>query len=315
MLLPLATLVALLPLGSADAQPARPAAADVEAVSLLGDTLRRPALDAAAHARFEAQRDSARADLERRPDDADARIWYGRRTAYLGHYGQAIALFGQGIRRHPTDARFLRHRGHRWITVRRLDSAVADLEAAARLVRGTRDQVEPDGLPNARNVPTSTLQSNVFYHLGLAHYLRGDFARALDAYREAMAVSRNPDMQVATANWLYMTLRRLGRHAAADSVLVPIRRDMDVIENDAYHRLLLLYKGELPVDSLLPPAVLADASAPLDPAVGYGVGNWHLCNGRAAEARRVFARVLAGGQWAAFGHIAAEAELARTGGR
>jgi hypothetical protein len=34
-------------------------------------------------------------------------------------------------------------------------------------------------------------------------------------------------------------------------------------------------------------------------------------NGRPAEARAVFRQVTAGEQWAAFGHIAAEAELAR----
>src|SRR5690606_9451895 len=99
--------------------------------------------------------------------------------------------------------------------------------------------------------------------------------------------------------------------AEAAAVLAPISRDMDIIENGAYHRLLLLYRGELPVDSLLPPAVLADASAALDPAVAYGVGNWHLYHGRRAEAERVFRRIVAGTPWGAFAHIAAEAELAR----
>jgi tetratricopeptide (TPR) repeat protein len=309
----LLALVTLLPLLSttAAAQPAAP----VEAISLLGDSLRRPALDSATLARHQAQYERALADARARPGDADAAIWVGRRLGYLGRHREAIAHFGEGSRQHPRDARFLRHRGHRWITVRQLDSAVADLTAAGRLVRGAPDEVEPDGLPNARGIPTSTLQSNVWYHLGLAHYLRGDFARALEAYREAMAVSTNPDMQVATAHWLYMTLRRLDRDQDAAAVLVPIRRDMEVIENGAYHRLLLLYKGELPADSLLAPATLADPAAPLDPAVGYGVGNWHLYHGRAAEARRVFERVLAGGQWGAFGYVAAEAELARLRGR
>ena len=307
-----AALVGALLAGALLAAPAaaqRPA--PVEAISLLGDSLRRPSLDTATERRLLAQYEQARDLARARPADADAQIWHGRRLGYLGDYRGAIAVFGDGARRHPTDARFLRHRGHRWISVRQLDSAVADLEAAARLVRGRPDEVEPDGMPNARNVPTSTLQSNVWYHLALAHYLRGDFERSLDAWREAMLVSRNPDMQVATSHWLYMTLRRLGRTAAADSVLAPIRRDMDVIENGAYHRLLLLYKGELPVDSLLPPAVLADTAAPLDPAVAYGVGNWHLYEGRPDEARRIFRRLLATKQWAAFGYVAAEAELAR----
>ena len=297
------------------AQPApralAPLPAGVEAVSLLGDTLRAPALDSATRAGHQARLAQARDSVANRASDADALIWLGRRTAYLGRFRESIDVYTEALVRHPQDARLWRHRGHRWLTVRQIDSAVHDLERAARLVQGRPDEVEPDGLPNARNVPTSTLQSNVWYHLGLAHYVRGDFEKALDAYRRAMTVSRNPDMQVATSHWLYMTLRRLERDTAAAAVLRPITRDMDVIENGAYHRLLLLYKGELPVDSLLPAATLADAAAPLDPAVAYGVGTWHLYNGRPAEAERVFRRLLAAGNWPAFGTLAAEAELAR----
>ena len=309
LLAALAAVPSATPLGAQRALAPLPAG--VEAVSLLGDTLRAPALDSATRAGHEARLAQARTDVANRAADADALIWLGRRTAYLGRYRESIDVYTGALVRHPEDARLWRHRGHRWLTVRRLDSAVHDLERAAQLVRGRPDEVEPDGLPNARNVPTSTLQSNIWYHLGLAHYVRGDFAKALDAYRQAMTVSKNPDMLVATSHWLYMTLRRLGRDAEAAAVLAPITRDLDVIENGAYHRLLLLYKGELPPDSLLPAATLADAAAPLDPAVAYGVGNWHLYNGRPADAERVFRRTVAAGNWASFGSLAAEAELAR----
>jgi tetratricopeptide (TPR) repeat protein len=293
--------------GTRAAPPLPPGA---EAISLLGDTLRRPELPAAVRARYEARLAEADSMLRADPQSADALVWVGRRTAYLGRFRDAIAVFTRGVERFPADARFLRHRGHRFISVRELDRAVADLERAARLVAGRPDEVEPDGLPNARNIPTSSLHSNIRYHLGLAHYLRGDFERALPIYREDVAASTNPDMLVATSHWLYMTLRRLGRDAEAAAALAPIRRDLDVIENGTYHRLLLMYKGELPVDSLLAPSA-GDNPALDDATTGYGVGNWHLYNGRPAEAERVFRRVLAGGQWASFGYIAAEAELAR----
>jgi tetratricopeptide (TPR) repeat protein len=299
-------------LAGCGATPAPPSAATAaEAVSLFGEPLVPPVLAPDVRADREARLAEARAAVEARPDDADALIWLGRRTAYLGRYREAIEIFSRGIGRHPEDARFPRHRGHRWITLRRFDRAVADLEAAARLVEGKPDEVEPDGLPNARNIPTSTLQSNIWYHLGLARYLTGDFEGALDAYREAMDVSRNPDMLVATSHWLYMTLRRLGREEEAARVLDPIRADMDIIENGAYHRLLLMYRGELSPESLLAPGGAGDDLDPV--SVGYGVGNWHLYNGRRPEAVRVLQEVLARGQWASFGHIAAEADLRRLG--
>src|SRR5215207_3379242 len=84
----------------------------------------------------EAKLAEAREDLRKNPDDADALIWVGRRTAYLGRYREAIEIFSQGIAKHPDDARLYRHRGHRYITVRDLGPAILDFEKAARLIEG-----------------------------------------------------------------------------------------------------------------------------------------------------------------------------------
>ena len=288
--------------------PTRPPS-DVEAISLLGDTLRRPVIDSATRLLLERRLGDARRDADARPDDPDAAIWLGRRLAYLGRYREAIDVFTEALARHPDDPRLYRHRGHRWITVRELDRAVADLERAARLTTGAPDAVEPDGIPNARNTPIGTLQSNIWYHLALAHYLRGDLEAALAAEREGMRLAANPDRLVSQSHWLYLTLRRLGRDAEAAAVLTPIVRDLDVIENDGYLRLLLMYKGELDADSLLA-SIRPDAGS-ADVSVAYGIAAWHDAQGRHERARRIYDAIIAGGQWAAFGYIAAEADLAR----
>jgi len=309
------TLLALCGASLAACSP-RPNAGAVtyEAVSLLGDTLRAPELPDSLRAARERQLTEARAAYAR-DSSADALVWVGRRIAYLGRYRDAVEVFASGIEAFPDDARFYRHRGHRYLSLRRLDPAVQDLERAARIIAGQPDEVEPDGLPNARNTPTSTLQSNIWYHLGLAYYLRGDFENALRAYRQCLGVSKNPDMLVATSNWLYLTLRRLGRTADAARVLAPINNDLDIIENRSYQRLLLMYKGELPQDSVLRLSPSGEPSLD-DVTTAYGVGTWHLVNGRQAEADRIFRAVVgARSQWAAFGYLAAEAELARMPGR
>ena len=303
-------LAALLACGAPSTLRAQPLPRAPETISLLGDTLFAPALPDSIRARYERRLAEARNDFDHEPNEISNVIWLGRRTAYLGRFRDAIAIYSKGIGDHPDEARLLRHRGHRYITLRIFDLAVSDLERAALLMAKRDDETEPDGLPNARNIPTSTLKFNIWYHLGLAHYLKGDFMAARRAYRECMKVSTNPDMRCATSHWLYMTLRRLGRAGEARGLLKPIRRDLDVIENRSYYRLLLMYKGELPVDSLLAPG--GGEQAALDDAtIGYGVGNWHLYNGRPAEAEAIFRRVVAGPQWPAFGHIAAEAEMKR----
>jgi tetratricopeptide (TPR) repeat protein len=266
-----------------------------------------PSLSPETRRDFEAKLARAREEFGRNAD-AERFIWLGRRTAYLGRYKEAVGIFTEGLKKFPADARLYRHRGHRLITLRCFDAAVKDLERAAALVRGRPDEVEPDGLPNARGVPTSTLQSNVWYHLGLARYLKGDFRRALAAYREAEKVSTNPDMLVSTTHWLYMTLRRLGREREAEAALAAVGDGLDVIENGDYYRLVKLYQGKLKPTELLGEDIKASDTVG-GATVGYGVGNWFLYNGQRELAEQLFRRVTAGSQWASFGYIAAEAEL------
>ena len=115
-------------------------------------------------------------------------------------------------------------------------------------------------------------------------------------------------MLVATSDWLYMTYRRLGRFEDAAKVLQPIHARMNILENHAYHKRLLMYRGELAPDSVLNPGQSSD----LDLATqGYGVGNWYFYNGNTQKAKEIFEMVMRGKYWAAFGYIAAEVDLAR----
>lgn len=255
--------------------------------------------------------------IEQRNPSEDNFIWMGRRLAYLGRYEDAIAEFTDGLERYPSSYRLLRHRGHRWITLRRFDLAVDDLSRAAALIEGVPDEIEPDGLPNARNIPTSTSHTNIYYHLGLAHYLRGDFDSALAAYQQCMAFSKNEDMRVATAYWLMLTQRRLGMNDAAATTLAPFHHSMDIIENRDYLDLLMLFKHGLTATFS---EQRTDHASPLPEGVnnatrGYGLGMWWMLEQPDGErmARNLFRRVVNNTPAAAFGHIAAEVELTRLG--
>ncbi len=287
-----------------------PPAAPLEATSLLGAPLVRPPLPEEFRRQQEELLAAARAELEAAPGSVDALIWVARRTAYLGRFREAVELYGSVLAAHPDEPRLLRHRGHRHLTLRRLDLAVADLELAARLVEGESDRVEPDGLPNPAGIPTSTLHSNIWYHLGLAYYLRGELERTADAYQRCQQASRSTDMFIACTYWRYLALRRLGREAEAVKVLGPVRHELELLENHDYQRLLLLFKGDLSPDEEL--AAARERGGVGFATVAYGVGVWHLLAGQADEARRIFEEIVAAPDWPAFGHLAAEAELARS---
>jgi tetratricopeptide (TPR) repeat protein len=268
----------------------------------------KPTLSEKAEEIYNSKLAEAKADFAKTPNDADAIIWLGRRTAYRGNYKEAIEIFTKGIEKHPKDARMYRHRGHRFISIRCFDDAVKDFQTAAKLIKGKPDQIEPDGLPNARNTPTSTLQSNIWYHLGLAFYLKGDFKNALKAYKNCLKVSKNPDMLVATTNWLYIILRRLGKTKEAEKYLKPITDDLDIIENGSYYKLLKVYQGKIKADDLLK-EIGSNANDLNDASIGYGLGNWFLIIGEREKAEKIFRQITDGNQWSSFGYIMAEVEL------
>ena len=205
----------------------------------------------------------------------------------------------------------MRHRGHRFISVRKFDLAIADLKKAAKLAEGRPLETEVDGLPNRLNKPLSNTHFNIWYHLGLAYYLHGDYQNARLSYETCLKYSVNDDLLCATVDWLYMTYQRLGEKQKADRLLRLIHEDMRVIENDTYFKRLLMYKGVLSPDSLLS-STEGNGSDP-DVAIatqGYGVGHWYLMNGDRDKAMAIFQQVVEGKSWSAFGFIAAEAELA-----
>ena len=71
--------------------------------------------------------------------------------------------------------------------------------------------------------------------------------------------------------------------------IAPVTTDMKLIENFAYYELLLLFQrkltGQEVLDSRADPGPVGQ---PIDDASrGYGIGAWHLINGRDARAWRL----------------------------
>jgi len=251
------------------------------------------------------QFEEAKTAYEKEPDNPDLLIWYGRRKAYLGHYQEAIDIYTEGIKKFPEDARIYRHRGHRYISIREFDKAINDLSKASELIEGKPNEIEPDGMPNAQNIPVSTLHGNIWYHLGLAYYLKQDFENAYKAYLKCRESGSKDDNLVSSTHWLYMIQRRLGNKSAADSLLQPITRELKIIENMSYHKLCLFYKGLLSEEELLPKGESSSASD----AVAYGLANWYLVEGQDEKGLKLMRQIVEGPNWSSFGYIAAESDL------
>ncbi len=277
-----------------------------QAISLFGEPLSMPAprqtlLDNLAE---------AKANYDADPMDADNIIWYGRRVAYTGDFRRAILIFSEGIRKHPADARMYRHRGHRYITIREFDRAIEDYEIAASLIKGEQDKIEPDGAPNPAGIPVTSTHSNIYYHLGLAYYLKHDFENSLRVFTMGRDLNLNDDNTSSTTHWIYMNLRRLGRDEDAKAALDQINADMDIIEVHNYHKLDMFYKGEVPEEEI----VNANPKIPAEASITYGVANWFLYNGDEERAYDLMEQFMETSLWGSFGYIAAEVDLIKRRG-
>jgi tetratricopeptide (TPR) repeat protein len=233
---------------------------------------------------------AAEAKLAADPKNIDLLIALGRAQANVWRYHEAIETYTRGITMAPTHALLYRHRGHRYISVREFDKAVKDLQKAAQL---------------------NDHDFDIWYHLALAHYLRGEFSKAAEAYQRCLTVAEKEakdDSIIAVADWLHMTYRRMNKKAEAAKLLERITPQMKVVENKSYFDRLLFYKGMKTEAEL----VNLEKATDLEIAtIGYGIGNWHLYHGNRAKAEEYFRRIVSGKYWPAFGFIAAEVELAR----
>ncbi|MBO3699634.1 tetratricopeptide repeat protein [Roseivirga sp. E12] len=280
----------------------------VQAVSLLGNDLTIPDRSEAQEKRLNDNLNEAQKNFDAEASEMNT-IWLGRRHAYLYDYKKAIEVFTEGIAAYPNSYKLYRHRGHRYISIRQFDKAISDYEKAYELMPKDQMDIEPDGAPNRLNIPLSNTQFNILYHYGLAHYLKGNFEKAEAIYKKCMSYSDNPDLVVATSDWLYMALQRQGKSQIASELLGYIDPSMKIIENDSYFKRLMMYKGEIKPESLLE-ATGDDAALSLA-TQGYGVGNWYLYQNDTAKAKEIFQKVIEGTSWSAFGYIAAEVDLSK----
>jgi tetratricopeptide (TPR) repeat protein len=273
---------------------------EYQAISKLGDTLYSKAPSDKILGEYRAKKVSFETD-----PTLENTIWLGRFTAYKGEYRKAIEIYSEGLEKFPDESRLLRHRGHRYISVRDFDKAIADLEKAAQLIEGTENKVEEDGMPNAQGIPVSTMHGNIYYHLGLAHYLAGNDREAIAAYKKCLATSPSQDNVVSAVHWLYTINCQMGNMTEAEMYLEQIDPTMSVIENEAYLKACLLYKGVLQQED-----IQTSEDAASNSALSYALGNYLLCQGNKEEAKDIFKKIVAGSDWASFGYIAAEVDLA-----
>ena len=229
----------------------------------------------------------ARAERALAADPRNVALYIQLGTAQSGmrQFREAIQTFTRGLEIAPNDPMLLRWRGHRYLSVRELDRALADLQRGFRL---------------------DSTNYGILYHLGIVQFARGEFAQAADLFKRAQPLAPEGGELAGSTDWLWMSLMRAGRAAEAKAMLD--RKPDSLPANNAYTRRLQLYRGQIGPDAVFTPADTGDVQVA---TLSFGLGNWYLIQGDTAKAKEWFRRSVASGGWPGFGFILSEIELRR----
>lgn len=219
------------------------------------------------------------------PKRADFHVARCRTLARLARHQDAVASCSTAITLRPGDPTAYIERGHFYVNLRKLDLALADLTRV--------EAMKSD-------------DNAMWYHLALARYLNGEYAKAAETYNHCVRTATAE--RTGCLAWQYLALSRAGRQADARKLLDSFVPD-PAAPPSGYIDRLLLFKG---VKSEEEVAKTMEKDALQLPTVAYSLGMWHLLNGREQKAREYFDKALTPpAQQTAFGAVASYFERQR----
>ena len=217
-------------------------------------------------------------------------------------YREALETCARGLQIAPQTAAFYVERGHREVALQQFAATIADMKRAIAIDPSIGD---------------------IYYHLGLAHYFRGEFAPAADAFQKSVDIAKSKgaegtDGVTNSTNWLYASLRRAGKKDEAAKALEAVPPEVTTKDphSQVYLNLVRFYQGRMKDSEVVEPEPPRDGHVYLEPELkfdtsAYQVGNWYLYNGNRSKAREYFERIAKGGVWITWGFVGAQVELAK----
>ncbi len=233
-------------------------------------------------------------------------ILIGRQLVASNRFSKTIENYSQGLVMYPNSFKLLRHRGHRYINLRQLDKAIADLSKAEELIRLQPDvwEYDPAGKPSA------TYQHQIWYHIGVYHFLNRNYLKSATAFEKCLAAAHEGNNIAGASDWLYNAYQRSGQKDKLENILKPFTLDFAIEDKEyPYFRRLLFYKG------LITQQQLVDVSKPIDQMTLsevtklYGMANWFAYQGDLVKASEIYNLVVQSKEWPGFAVASAEKDL------
>ena len=229
----------------------------------------------------------AKSALDADPRNVQRFIALGVAQSGARQFREAIETFTRGLAVAPNEPMLYRWRGHRYLSVREFDKAMADLTRGYKL---------------------DSTNYGILYHLGVLRFLKGDFNGAAATFAKAQPRAPDGGELAGSTDWLWMSLSRAGRAAEAKAMLARRPDTLPTTPGYAYVSRLKMYRGEIEPEALFSPSDTADVQVA---TLSFGLGNWYMVHGDKAKAKAAFQRAIQSGGWPGFGFMVSEAELKR----
>jgi tetratricopeptide (TPR) repeat protein len=232
-------------------------------------------------------------------------IEIGKQLVATARYKEAVDNFTMGLKKFPNSFKLLRLRGHRYLTLRKLDLAVIDLLKARGLIKSQPDSWEFD----AKGEKTDTYQHQIEYHLGVYYFLKKSYKEAVAAFKKSLKEAHQGNEIVGTTDWLYNAYQRNGEKNKAEQLLSTIAPDFKADQDQAYFRRVLLYKGVIKPNELVDETMPIEKMSIQEVTKLYGLANWYGFQGNEQKAKELYAKIVQSTSWPAFAYLASEMEL------
>jgi len=233
-------------------------------------------------------------------------IEIGRQLVGTNRFKATVENYTEGLTKYPNSFKLLRHRGHRYLNLRQLDKAIADLSRAEELIRSQPETWEYD----AAGKPSATYLHQIWYHIGLYHYLNKEYKEAASAYEKSLAATKEGKNIAGASDWLYNAYQRSGQKEKIPGVLKPFTPEFVIEDKEyPYYRRLLLFNGAIKPEELVDETKAIDEMSLTEMTKLYGLANWYAYHGNQQKANGLYKKVLQSKEWAGFAYACAEKDV------
>ncbi len=232
-------------------------------------------------------------------------IEIGKQLVATARYKEAVENYTEGLKKFSNSFKILRYRGHRYLTLRKLDLVVTDLLKARDLIKSQPDVWDFD----AKGNKTDTYQHQIEYHLGVYYFLKENYKQAVEAFEKSLKDAHEGNEIVGTTDWLYNSYQRNDQTKEAEKLLTTITPNFKADQLQAYFRRILLYKRLIKPNELGDETMAPEKMSIQDVTKLYGLANWYGFQGDKAKAKVLYSKIVLSSSWPAFAYLASELEL------